>query len=62
MVEREAAAAGLYDGPTGKVPKIQLFTIEDLFAGKNPQDSRSMERGFKAAAREERDDQSELEL
>ena len=59
--EGEAAAAGLYDGPTGKVPKIQLFTIEELFAGKKTQIP-LMERGFKAAAREERDDQSELDL
>jgi len=60
-MKKEAAAAGLYDGPTGKVPKIQLFTIEELFAGKKPQIP-LMERGFKAAAREERDDQSELDL
>ena len=60
MIEA-AAAAGLYDGPTGKVPKIQLFTIEELFAGKKPKIP-LMERGFKAAAREERDDQSEFEI
>jgi len=60
MIE-EAAGAGLYDGPTGKVPKIQIFTIEELFAGKKPQIP-LMERGFKAAAREESDDQSELDL
>ena len=60
MIE-EAAGAGLYDGPTGKVPKIQLFTIEQLFAGKRPQIP-LIERGFKTAAREERDDQSELDL
>lgn len=60
-MKKEAAGAGLYDGPTGKVPKIQLFTIEELFAGKKPQIP-LMERGFKAAAREERNDQSELEL
>jgi site-specific DNA-methyltransferase (adenine-specific) len=59
---KEAAGAGLYDSGTGrKVPKIQLFTIEELFAGKQPQIP-LMERGFKAAAREERDDQSEFEL
>jgi len=58
---QEAASAGLYDGPTGKVPKIQLFTIEELFAGKKPQIP-LIERGFKAAAREQRDDQSELDL
>lgn len=60
-MKREAAAAGLYDGPTGKVPKIQLFTIEELFAGRKPQIP-LMERGFKAAAREERNDQSDFDL
>jgi site-specific DNA-methyltransferase (adenine-specific) len=60
-MRKEAAAAGLYDGPTGKVPKIQLFTIEELFAGRKPQIP-LMERGFKAAAREERDDRSELDI
>ena len=60
-MKKEAAAAGLYDGPTGKVPKIQLFTIEELFAGKKPKIP-LMERGFKTAAREERDDQSDLDF
>jgi site-specific DNA-methyltransferase (adenine-specific) len=60
-MKKEAAGAGLYDGPTGKVPKIQIFTIEDLFAGKKPQIP-LMERGFKTAAREERDDQAEFDL
>lgn len=58
-MKREAAGTGLYDGPTGKVPKIQLLTIEELFAGKKPQVP-LMERGFKTAAREESDDQPEL--
>jgi site-specific DNA-methyltransferase (adenine-specific) len=61
-MKKEAAGAGLYDSGTGKkVPKIQLFTIEELFAGKQPQIP-LVERGFKAAAREERDDQSEFDL
>jgi site-specific DNA-methyltransferase (adenine-specific) len=60
MVE-EAAGAGLYDSPIGKVPKIQMFTIEELFAGKKPRIP-LMERGFKAAAREERDNQIDLDL
>lgn len=60
MVE-EAARAGIYDGPTGKVPKIQMFTIKDLFDGRKPQIP-LMERGFKIAPREERDDQSEFDL
>jgi site-specific DNA-methyltransferase (adenine-specific) len=60
-MKKEAAGTGLYDGPTGKVPKIQLFTIEELFAGKQPKIP-LMERGFKVAAREETDDQSELDI
>ena len=60
-MKKEAAGAGLYDSPIGKVPKIQLFTIEDLFAGKKPRIP-LMERGFKTAAREESDDQSELDF
>ena len=60
-MKKEGAGAGLYDGPTGQVPKLQPFTIEELFAGKKPQVP-LMERGFKTAAREERDDQSEFDL
>ena len=30
---KEAAGAGLYEGPTGKIPKIQLFTIKELLGG-----------------------------
>ena len=60
-MKEEAAGAGLYDGPTGKVPKLQLFTIEELFAGKLPQIP-LIERGFKTAAREARNDQSELDI
>lgn len=57
----EAAAAGLYDGPTGKVPKIQILTVEQIFAGKRP-NVPLMERSFKAAARESQDYQPELDL
>lgn len=57
----EAAGAGIYDGPTGKVPKIQLLTIEEIFAGKMPKVP-LMERSFKQAARETRNDQPELDL
>ena len=56
----EPAGAGLYDGPTGKVPNIQLFIIEELFGGKKLRIP-LVERGFKVAAREERDNQSELD-
>jgi site-specific DNA-methyltransferase (adenine-specific) len=61
-MKKEAAGAGLYDNGVGKkVPKIQLVTVEELFAGKKP-DIPLMERGFKAAAREERDDQPEFDI
>ena len=39
----------------------QLLTIKELLAGKKTQIP-LMERGFKAAAREERDDQPELDI
>lgn len=56
------AVTSLYDTGLGKkVPKIQLFTIEELFAGNKP-DVPLMESGFNSAAREVRDDQSELDL
>ncbi len=39
-MEVEAIKAGFYEPPYhGKVPKIQILTIEDLFAGKRPQNS-----------------------
>jgi site-specific DNA-methyltransferase (adenine-specific) len=43
---KEAAGAGLYEGPTGKVPKIQLFTVEELLGGKRPRIP-LIERAFK---------------
>jgi site-specific DNA-methyltransferase (adenine-specific) len=37
-MKSEAATAGFYESPHhGKVPKIQILTIEELFAGKKPQ-------------------------
>ena len=41
-MRREAAAAGFYESPWGKHPRIQLLTIEDLLGGKSidyPQDT-----------------------
>jgi DNA methylase/NACHT-associated inactive restriction endonuclease len=58
---KEAAGAGLYDGPTGKVPKIQLFTIEELLGGKRPRIP-LVERAFKAPAVEDTGVQDELDL
>ena len=33
----EAVKAGYYETPYGQFPKLQIFTIADLFAGKRPQ-------------------------
>jgi DNA modification methylase len=36
-MKREAAAAGEYEGPDGRFyPRVQIFTLEDLFAGRKP--------------------------
>jgi site-specific DNA-methyltransferase (adenine-specific) len=58
---KEAAGAGLYDGPTGKVPKIQLFTIEELLAGKRPRIP-LVERAFKVTGVEFMEEQEEMDL
>ncbi len=48
----EAVKAGFYETPYGKYPKIQVFTIEDLFAGKQPNIPLVDTASFKKAARE----------
>jgi site-specific DNA-methyltransferase (adenine-specific) len=58
---KEAAGAGLYDGPTGKVPKIQLFTIEELLAGERPKIP-LVERAFKVTGVELMEEQDEFDL
>jgi hypothetical protein len=58
---KEAAGAGLYEGPTGKVPKIQLFTIEDFLGGKRPRIP-LIERAFKVTEGEDMEEQDELDL
>ncbi len=34
--KKEAASAGVLDTPFGKFARLQILTIEDLFAGKKP--------------------------
>jgi len=58
---KEATGAGLYDGPTGKVPKLQLFTIEELLGGKRPRIP-LIERAFKVTEVEDMEEQDELDL
>ena len=33
-MKKEAASAGVLDTPFGKISRLQIVTIEDLFAGK----------------------------
>ena len=58
---KEAAGAGLYEGLTGKVPKIQLFTVEELLGGKRPRIP-LVERAFKVTGLEEAEEQYGLDL
>ncbi len=58
---KEAAGAGLYEGLTGKVPKIQLFTIEELLGGKRPSIP-LIERAFKVTGVELMEEQVEMDL
>ena len=52
-MKTEAVKAGFYETPHhGKVPKLQILTIADLFAGKKPQIPFADATSFKAAPRE----------
>ncbi len=52
-MKREAASAGVLDTPFGKFARLQILTIEDLFAGKTPAMPPEDPAAFKRAAREE---------
>jgi len=55
-MKTEAAAAGLYESPLhGKFSKIQILTIEDVFAGHRPEMPFRDPSVFKQAKREESD-------
>lgn len=58
----EAVKAGFYETEFGRFPKLQIFTIEQLFAGKRPQLPWLDQRAFKQAPREEADRQGKLAL
>jgi site-specific DNA-methyltransferase (adenine-specific) len=60
-MEKEAAAAGFFETPFEKVPKIQIITLAELFQGKRPRIPRiDSAATFKAAAREKPNKQSKL--
>ena len=50
---RRTASAGVLNTPFGKFARLQILTIEDLFAGKKPAMSPEDPAAFKRAAREE---------
>ena len=52
-MNKEAASAGVLDAPFGKFARLQIVTIEDLFAGKKPAMPPEDPAAFKRAAREE---------
>ena len=52
-MKKEAASAGVLDTPFGKFAGLQIFTIEDLFAGMKPAMPPQDPAAFKRAAREE---------
>jgi len=56
VMEREASAAGLYETPFEKVPKIQIITLAELFQGQRPRIPRiDVGATFRTAAREKAD-------
>ena len=52
-MKKEAASAGVLDTPFGKFARLQIVTIEDLFAGKNPAMPPEDPAAFRRAGREE---------
>jgi DNA methylase/NACHT-associated inactive Restriction Endonuclease 1 len=60
-MEREAAAAGLSEGPFENVPKIQIITLAELFQGIRPRIPRiDAAATFRTAARESANTQGRL--
>ena len=60
-MEREAMAAGFFEGPFEQVPKIQIITLAELFQGKRPRIPRiDAAATFRTAAREKSDAQARL--
>ncbi len=52
-MKTEAASSGVLDTPFGEFARLQILTIEDLFAGKKPAMPPEDPAAFKRAAREE---------
>ncbi len=52
-MKKEAASSGVLDTEFGKFARLQILTIEDLFAGKKPAMPPEDPAAFKRAARKE---------
>ena len=52
-MKKEAASAGVLDTPFGKFARLQIVTIEELFAGKKPAMPPEDPAAFRKAARAE---------
>ena len=59
-MKTEAVKAGFYETEHGKFPKLQILTIEELFAGKKPQLPWLDPETFRRAKREETGKQGKL--
>ena len=60
-MEREATAAGFFETPFEKVPKIQTITLAELFQGIRPRIPRiDAAATYKAAGREKSESQARL--
>jgi site-specific DNA-methyltransferase (adenine-specific) len=59
-MKTEAVKAGYYETLYGKYPKIQILTIEDLFAGKQPNIPLVDSASFKKAPKEKTGEQPDL--
>ncbi len=52
-MKKEAASAGVLDTVFGKFARLQIITIDDLFAGKEPAMPPQDPAAFKKASKEE---------
>jgi hypothetical protein len=58
----EAIKAGFYETPYGKFPKLQIYTVQELFAGVKPKLPWIDPATFKKAAREASGVQDQFDL
>jgi site-specific DNA-methyltransferase (adenine-specific) len=59
-MEREAAAAGLFESGGQKIPKVQILTAAQVIAGQRPRLPFGHVESLKRASREREDRQGDL--